>query len=1024
MGKLQLFRGPAGFARAAACLASLPALLGLAGWTFDVPILTSVLRDLPMAPITAGLLLLLSISIWLLAAPENLVLWRKRMAQVSGLVVALAGALFLAEHLFGATLSLDRVFPSSSASVPGHPAVLTGAVFLLFGLALILFDLKPRVGHWPIDLLIVIPIMISLLALIGYACNVPPFYGWRSLFPNAAMSLPTAASCVALGAGLLAAQSGRGLTKVLASGTTGGVVARRLLLAPVLIPLLTGLVRIELRRIGFYNDEFAFWFFAFLNIFIFTLVIWWIATLLFHADTIRQGAEAQVLELNAGLERRVAERTGELRLAKESLQEKEERLRRIIDTALDAVITIDPAGAVTGWSRQAETIFGWPAAEILGRNLSQTIIPARHRAEHEAGLKHFLQTQSGPVLHRRIEMPALRRDGTEIPVELAITPFQVRGQYIFSAFLRDITERKLAEEKLQAQLGRLDLLHRITRAIAERQDLRSIFQAVIRRLEEDLPIDFGCVCLYEAPAAFMTVYTMGARSESLAIEPALAEQSQVAIDQNGLSRCVSGQLVYEPDLAGVNFPFPERLARAGLRAMVAAPLLVESRVFGVLVAARRDPESFSSGDCEFLKQLSEHAALAAHQARIHTALQQAYDELRQSHEVAMQQERLRALGQMASGIAHDINNALSPAALYLESLLEREPGISESGRTKLQIIERAVGDVAATVGRMREFYRPREPELVLAAVNLNGVVRQVLELSRARWSDMPQLRGSMIAVVADLARDLPAIPGIESELREAFLNLIFNAVDAMPEGGMLTIRTKLQPADPASAEQPSPGRIWVEVSDTGVGMSEETRRRCLEPFYTTKGERGTGLGLAMVYGAAQRHGAAIEIESAAGEGTRVRLGFGVDSKLAPGVAAEPVGRLPARMRLLIVDDDPVVLKSLRDVLESDGHVVVAANEGAAGIEAFKKALETGEPFDLVLSDLGMPYLDGRQVAAAVKAASPTTPVILLTGWGQRLADEGEIPAGVDLVLSKPPKLQDLRQGFAKFQRKDPAPHSA
>ena len=145
------------------------------------------------------------------------------------------------------------------------------------------------------------------------------------------------------------------------------------------------------------------------------------------------------------------------------------------------------------------------------------------------------------------------------------------------------------------------------------------------------------------------------------------------VDRNGLSRCVRGELVYEPDIAPSRSRSPSTLAKGGLHALVAAPLRAENRVFGVLVAARREAKSFSSGDCEFLRQLSEHVALAAHQAQLYDALQRAYEELRQSQEAVVQQERLRALGQMASGVAHDINNAISPIALYTESMLEREP---------------------------------------------------------------------------------------------------------------------------------------------------------------------------------------------------------------------------------------------------------------------------------------------------------------------------------------------------------------
>ena len=565
----------------------------------------------------------------------------------------------------------------------------------------------------------------------------------------------------------------------------------------------------------------------------------------------------------------------------------------------------------------------------------------------------------------------------------------------------DVGEQKRAQRKLQAQLERLNLLQQITRAIGERQDLPSIFQVVIRTLEDQLPIDFGCICLYEPADKQLVVTSVGMRSQEIAMELALTELAHVDIDGNGLSHCVRGQLVYEPDVSEVRFPFPQRLARGGLRALVAAPLLVESQVFGVLIAARREASSFSSGECEFLRQASEHVALAAHQAQLYGALQTAYEDLRQTQQAVMQQERLRALGQMASGIAHDINNAISPVALYTDSLLEREAGLSAQGRGQLETIQRAVHDVAATVARMREFYRQREPQLPLTAVHLNELVQQVVDLTRARWSDMPQQRGIVIELKTELAENLPSVMGAESEIREALTNLVFNAVDALPAGGTLTLRTRVAQS----------GQVQVEVSDTGIGMDETARRSCLEPFFTTKGERGTGLGLAMVYGMVQRHSAEIEIESEVGRGTTVRLSFASAASVATQAdsAAQPIVR--RRLRILVVDDDPVLLRSLRDALEGDGHAIVVASGGQQGIDLMRAS--DADKFDAVITDLGMPYVDGRQVASAVKTASPSTPVIMLTGWGQRLVAEGDIPAHVDLVLNKPPKLRDLREALAR-----------
>ncbi len=571
------------------------------------------------------------------------------------------------------------------------------------------------------------------------------------------------------------------------------------------------------------------------------------------------------------------------------------------------------------------------------------------------------------------------------------------------------TALKDNESRLQTQLARLDLLQRTTRAIGERQDLHSIFQVILRNLEDNLPIDFGCVCLFEPELKKLTIETIGARSAAKAREMQLEPGALLPVDENGLSRCLRGVLVYEPNVSEVSFAFPQRLASAGLLSFVAAPLIVESKVFGVLIAARHKANAFVSADCEFLRQLSEHVALASHQTQLYLDLQKAYDNLRLSQQTILQQERLRALGQMASGVAHDINNAISPIALYTESLLEHETNLSERARGYLRTIQRAITDVAQTVTRMREFYRQRDQEASLMPVDLNEMVDQALNLTRARWSDMTQERGIVIDVRTELAGELPKILGTESDIRDALTNLVFNAVDAMPNGGTLTVCTK-ETFD-------TDGRLGValEVADTGTGMDEETRRRCIEPFFTTKGERGTGMGLAMVYGMAKRHGAQIEIDSAVGQGTTIRLRFliaqgGAEHAITPSLLVAAT-----RQRLLVVDDDPLLREALFRILESDGHEVTTMDGGQAGIDAFNEAYRAGQPFDAVMTDLGMPYVDGRSVAAAVKKLSPRTPVILLTGWGQRLNTEQSVPAHVDVVLSKPPKLPELRRTLAQLQ---------
>jgi len=234
----------------------------------------------------------------------------------------------------------------------------------------------------------------------------------------------------------------------------------------------------------------------------------------------------------------------------------------------------------------------------------------------------------------------------------------------------------------------------------------------------------------------------------------------------------------------------------------------------------------------------------------------------------------------------------------------------------------------------------------------------------------------------------------------------------MPEGGTLTLRT-----GSTTDSRDHEGRVFIEVTDNGIGMDEETRSRCLEPFFTTKGERGTGLGLAMVYGIAERHGMSIDIRSAPGGGTTFRLTFPDRPPPAPAVA--PVAQLrPRRTRILLIDDDPLLLTSLRDVLASEGHQVETAPGGQQGIDTFVAAHESGRGFPVVFTDLGMPHIDGRAVAVAIARVAPATPIFLLTGWGQRLAEAGDTPPHIRAVLSKPPRLNDLRQKLAEVTGHD------
>jgi len=403
------------------------------------------------------------------------------------------------------------------------------------------------------------------------------------------------------------------------------------------------------------------------------------------------------------------------------------------------------------------------------------------------------------------------------------------------------------------------------------------------------------------------------------------------------------------------------------------------------------------------------------QARSNTDLQKAYDELRQTQHSVMQQERLRALGQMASGIAHDINNALSPILAFSEMILKKESSLQEGSRKSLEHIRTAGEDIAQTVGRMSEFYRRREVNEQLRLLNVNRVVKQAIEMTSPRWQDIPQGQGIVVQVQTDLDADLPELYGNESELREALTNVLLNAVDALPKGGTITVTTVAISLNNNPADPKKPSHLVLQVRDNGIGMDEKTRQRCLEPFFSTKRQRGgTGLGLAMVYGMMERHEGTIEVESELGKGTLVRLIFPLRNapKAAVPAVVTPIGKA-STIRILCIDDEPLLREMLKEILEFNHHKVEVADGGKTGVEAFQAAQKRGEPFDVVITDLGMPYVDGRQVAQTVKNDSPQTPVIMLTGWGTMLNQKGESMSQVDAILSKPPRIEDLNETISK-----------
>jgi signal transduction histidine kinase/ActR/RegA family two-component response regulator len=558
---------------------------------------------------------------------------------------------------------------------------------------------------------------------------------------------------------------------------------------------------------------------------------------------------------------------------------------------------------------------------------------------------------------------------------------------------------------LEQQFGRISLLNQITYAVAARQDFESIVRIVLEQLEEHLPVEYGSAYSYDARTETFNLLMRGPKSRPVAL--ALQVPDSTPVDQTAFRACLGGEMVYVPDVSKVELAVTQRMAEAGYYSILGVPLVIEGKTFGLIVLSRRERNAFSRAELDFIRGLSAHTALAIHQAQLYQDLQKAYNDLRQSQQSLMQQERLKALGQMASGVAHDINNALSPVVGFSDLIIQTETNISDATKKHLNYIKTAGEDIAHIVKRLREFYRPRNERESLQSLNLNVITRDVIDMMQPRWRDIPQANGINIEMHKEFDPATPEFAGIESEVREALTNLILNAVDALPQGGAITVRTR-------AVELPGKGQekslnVVLEVSDTGIGMDEPTQKRCLEPFFSTKGKRGTGLGLAMVYGVVERHQGKIEIKSKPREGTTMRMFFPV-RKLEVSKPAEAVesDEPPPPLYILCVDDEPALRILMREMLERDGHKLEMADGGQAGINAFRNALMRKAPFQVVLTDLGMPIVDGHAVARAVKSESPVTPVVMLTGWGAFLKNDGEVPTQVDGVLAKPPRLKEIR----------------
>jgi signal transduction histidine kinase/DNA-binding response OmpR family regulator len=455
-----------------------------------------------------------------------------------------------------------------------------------------------------------------------------------------------------------------------------------------------------------------------------------------------------------------------------------------------------------------------------------------------------------------------------------------------------------------------------------------------------------------------------------------------------------------------------------MKSFLGVPLVVGEHVLGRLYATEHRDGPFTDEDEMLALGFAGAAAVAIQSARQTAQLVKA--------------ERLRATGELAVGIAHDFNNLLATILGRTEVLLGQVRDAEMRG--SLEAIRRAARDGAATVARMREYGRPVDAT-EFRPVDLASIAREAVELTRPRWQSEAQRQGRTIEVETILERDpAPLVLGDPAALREVLVNLIFNAIDALPTGGRISLGAQhvthssaslirgepVPPIDPAAEPSRDPGVVlWAR--DTGIGMPSDVRVRIFEPFYTTKGAQGSGLGLAMVRKVVEAHRGTITVESEVGAGTTFRLWFPVlvESRTAdatPGTSdVEEVDVPPAS--IVVVDDQEDVLDTIGMLLRRDGHDVRAFRDPRAAVEA----MLTERP-DVLITDLGMPGLSGWDVSRITKERWPDLPVILLTGWGRDISAAQLREHGVLMALAKPAETVALRHALIRaLQPEEEAP---
>lgn len=424
--------------------------------------------------------------------------------------------------------------------------------------------------------------------------------------------------------------------------------------------------------------------------------------------------------------------------------------------------------------------------------------------------------------------------------------------------------------------------------------------------------------------------------------------------------------------------------------LICAPLTWSGEIIGVITLRNNTGKQFALEDLEILTIFARQTSDAIENAKLYEELEKAYEELSAAQQRLIFAEKLKALGEMAGGVAHDFNNILATVIGRVQLLLTK---IESAEIIKdLKIIEEAALAGSRTVRRLQDFTHV-STKSQYADIDLNGVAADAIEYTAPSWKSTALKMGITIRMNQNL-NSVSRIEGNYGELKEAVCNVILNSVDALHKDGNIWVETGV-----------SDGKVFLRIADDGIGMDEETKSKLFYPFFSTKRGKGSGMGLAVVYGIMFRHQAEISVESSPGKGAEFLFRFipaaETEKKMTTHLAEEEISSL----KILLVDDDANLLSVVADMIDHIGHTCTMAGGGRKAMEALEQ-----EKFDLVITDLGMPEFSGWDVARFCRAKYPGIPVLLISGWGAQI-DRDEALQKVDAVLPKPFQLAEFEKAI-------------